>query len=226
MHSGADLDGVDFRPFFDMVVGILFVLLILIGALLFFQQTSQEESASREAERNARVLNQQITLFLEKVETDLQGHGFETRADVPNKSLGVQLGALAGIGADGFPAVSNSRVEELGRTLAADLQCLFPAPRQPEVCAPYDLLRLNAASFRIETGNLANGAVLPQNQFARLLTSEFTSALFRGTPALLNLINQAGYPAIDTAGSLSSAPPPPGGNIGGEVQVRFDFAPP
>ena len=49
METADDLDGVDFKPFFDMVVGVLFILLILIAAQLFFSQfQDQSETAAQE----------------------------------------------------------------------------------------------------------------------------------------------------------------------------------
>ena len=226
MHSSVDIEGVDFRPFFDMVVGILFVLLILIGAVLFFQQSAEDESAAREAELNARVVDAQIARFLAMMANDLRQHGLETRVDLPNRSVSLPLGSLANIGPGGLPDVSAQGVEDLGRTLANDLQCLIPAMQHPGFCTPYDRVRLSLASVRVQTGNLTDGAALPHDQFARLLTSEFSTTLFRTAPSLLSLANEAGYAAVDTVGRLSMASPEAGRSIGGEVEIHLDFTPP
>ncbi len=226
MQFEADIDGVDFRPFFDMVVGILFVLLILIGALLFFQQSSQDEAAAKEAERNARILEAQTVKFLEKIAGDLRQHGFDPRIDLPNRTVSVPLAGFAKIGPDGLPEVPDQAVKDLGTTLAGDLQCVLPGATSSDPCKAYDHVQLNLASVRVQAGGLQSASALPQDQFARLLTSEFSTALFRGVPRLLNLTNAAGLSALETAGQLSAAAALPGESIAGEVAVHLDLAPP
>lgn len=226
MQSGADVDGIDFRPFFDMVVGILFILLILIGALLFFQQSAQDENAARGAEHNAQVLDAQITRFLELLGSDLRQRGFGAGVDLANRSVSLPLAVLAKVGPGGLPELSEERAKSLGQALAGDLQCLVSVPQHPETCGAFDRLRLNGASLQVQTGNLPEGAALPQDQFARLLRSEFAANLFRATPALLSLVNSAGAPILEAAGSLSTAPPPDRESLGGEIRIGFEFAPP
>ena len=226
MHSGVEVDGVDFRPFFDMVVGILFVLLILIGALLFFQQSSQDEAAIKEAERNARVLEVKITQFLEMMASDLRQHGFEATVDLPNKSVAMPLQGLAELGPDRLPQVVPKRVEDFGRVLATDLPCLVDASPANQICAPFEGVRMNMATVQIQAGAAGPNALLPQAQSVRLLTSEFSTVLFRNVPALLGLFNAAGYAAVETAGRSSAATLAPSDTLGGQVEVRIEFAPP
>src|SRR5665213_2788398 len=106
MPPASDLDGIDFKPFFDMVVGVLFVLLILIGALLFFQSAqsdvtakqAQSEAQARqraEEERTRQEWRTERAALLSFLADHLREHGVEASVDLANASIAIPLDAMA-----------------------------------------------------------------------------------------------------------------------------------
>lgn len=87
MSSDNSDEPVDFKPFFDMVVGLLFLLLILVSAQLFFSQWQV----------------QPFPAHLARQEAEAQRHAFEARVDEALTRIAQQLGAA------GFsPAIDRS----------------------------------------------------------------------------------------------------------------------
>src|SRR3954452_2308857 len=87
-----DLDGIDFKPFFDMVVGVLFVLLILISAQMFFSQWgAAHDPAKQDAEAAARAWEQEQRLFLKDLAERLRAEGFDVSVDDVDRSIAVPL---------------------------------------------------------------------------------------------------------------------------------------
>src|SRR5260370_3488 len=92
MTMDTESDGSDFKPFFDMIVGVLFILLILISAQMFFAQHSVEDSAvDDDAKKVALERNKQIKSFLEDVAERLQKNGFDVDVDLIRRQLVLRL---------------------------------------------------------------------------------------------------------------------------------------
>ena len=78
MEAADDLDGVDFKPFFDMVVGVLFILLILIAAQLFFSQF-QDQSENAAQENIEREWREEVSGFFDRFQRGLGERGIAAR---------------------------------------------------------------------------------------------------------------------------------------------------
>ncbi len=194
-RPSAELDGIDFRPFFDMVVGILFVLLILIGALIFFQQTGDgvAGSPSREELRRWRA---QRGLFLEHLAADLVDRGLPARADTAAGAVLVGLDALARPEEAGLPALRAPAVAELAAGLAPALACVSLPRAEGSACGGIDLLSLDSLSVQVRLGATPPDAALPRDRAARFLAAALSTALYADAPALLAASDRVGGAAV------------------------------
>jgi hypothetical protein len=109
MAIDTESDGSDFKPFFDMIVGVLFILIILISAQMFFAQRSMENTDADKLERN-----KQIRSFLEDVADRLRMNGFEPGIDLVRRNLTLRLEQLSSPPTAGIPTFSDPRIEALG----------------------------------------------------------------------------------------------------------------
>jgi len=227
MAPANDLDGIDFRPFFDMVVGIIFVLLILVGALIFFQQSAQDESAATAAQKLARDWREQEAAFLNWLSGHLHDRGIAAQVDLANTTIVIPLGDLARLAPGGLPEIIEAPTNDLGRTLVEDLGCVAASRRGAVECAPFGLLRLNEAVVQVRAGSLAAGAALPQDRFGHLLASLLGAAILKGAPDLLALSNASGGIVMrTTSATMAAGAGAAGETIRGDLAMAFDFAPP
>src|SRR5260370_41673002 len=114
MTMDTESDGSDFKPFFDMIVGVLFILLILISAQMFFAQHSVEQSAD-DAKKVSLERNKQIKSFLEDVAERLRKNGFDVDVDLIRRQLVLRLDQFSKPTVGGIPKFSDERVEVLGQ---------------------------------------------------------------------------------------------------------------
>src|SRR5260370_32065105 len=184
MDSANDLDGVDFKPFFDMVVGVLFILLILISAQLFFSQF-QDQSDISPQERIEREWREEIAGFLDRFARALHDRGLEVRVDRANNALGMPLGLLANAGDDGLPRIASDQTQVLGQALNESLGCVTGQAKASGACPASGLLHLARAEIQMRLGAAPELAGLPQARYGRLLESLFAATLLQGTPDLL-----------------------------------------
>jgi hypothetical protein len=227
MAPANDLDGIDFRPFFDMVVGIIFVLLILVGALIFFQQAAQEESAATAAQKLAHDWREQEAAFLNWLTGHLHDHGIAAQVDLANTTIVIPLADLARLAPGGLPEIIDAPTNDLGRALAADLGCVAASRSSALECAPFGLLRLNEAVVQVRAGSLAAGAALPPDRFAHLLASLLGAAILKGAPDLLALSNASGGIVMrTTSATMAAGADAAGATIRGDLAMAFDFTPP
>ncbi len=86
-------DAIDFKPFFDMVVGVLFILLILVSAQLFFSQwqnaASPAETAAREAEAKRLRADADVAAFIDELVEALRAAGFSPAVDRLGRSVSI-----------------------------------------------------------------------------------------------------------------------------------------
>src|SRR5438045_2732124 len=86
-------DAIDFKPFFDMIVGILFVLLILVAAQMFFTQwgASDERTPQEKAQQVRLEWEREITAFLTDAAERLRARGLQPTIDQVDRTLAVPL---------------------------------------------------------------------------------------------------------------------------------------
>jgi hypothetical protein len=237
MQPASDLDGIDFKPFFDMVVGVLFVLLILIGALLFFQ-TAQTDATAKQAQAQKLAQQQaeearkrqewrvERTAFLDWIAGHLKERGIAASVDPDNASIAIPLATMAKLGDDGLPALASDATDKLGGTLAHDLACVAAQSDYAGDCAAFHLLRLDTAAMEVRIAPLGPGATLSQDRFGRLLASLLTAELLKGSPDLLRLSGSAGGVIVTTASAVAAGAVAAPGAVGGDLAIGFAFTPP
>src|SRR5215212_1219045 len=118
MTTDTESDGSDFKPFFDMIVGVLFILLILISAQMFFAQHSEQSAVEAEAKKVSLERNKQIKSFLEDVAERLRKTGFDVDVDLSRRLLVLRLDQFSKPPVGGIPKFSEERVQVLGQILS------------------------------------------------------------------------------------------------------------
>jgi hypothetical protein len=208
----SDSDEIDFKPFFDMIVGVLFVLLILIAAQMFFTQwgADPEDAARRERQAQAQIdWERQLTGFLEDVRQRVAAAGLPAAADVTQRTVSVPLSALAAP-SPGAPRIDAGAAGRLGQAVLASLRCLAgqgsaPAAREPGCPATYRL-RLWQVGTELRLAGAPQGTDLPPDRAGALLGALVTAALLQGAPELLGVSGTSGLPALARAPATSLAP--------------------
>jgi hypothetical protein len=217
-------DTIDFKPFFDMVIGILFILLILISAQLFFSQwgnqaTPEERAAEAREAKRQRVLADEAR-FLDDLAARLKAAGYEAQADKAGKSVAVDFSGVA----RGPLALDERRVERLARALLPALRCigLSTAATSPrDDCPKPYAVRLSQLATRAELTGDAPGATPQPPQ--RVFALQFAAMLFAAMPEALSIAGPGGALAvrsdvpIDVVAARSTPPSP------GQVRFRFGF---
>jgi hypothetical protein len=215
-------DGTDFKPFFDLVVGVLFILLILISAQLFFSQWDQptrNEAAANESFR----WDEEARQFLQDVNTKLTAEGFATGVDIARRSVAFQIADI--LDASGSPGtLRQDRVRALAAAAVVTARCLEPSSAQVAACPTYMQLgrgRLLTAVW-LESGSLPE---LGSEETARFLSLRLLGALTSAQPQLLTLKGADGAPYFQTAPDPRLSPRArPDGLPRGIVELRFEFA--
>jgi hypothetical protein len=223
MESADELDGIDFKPFFDMVVGVLFILLILIAAQLFFTRFQSEATPQERLEREWR---EEIAGFLDRFARRLHDKGIEAQLDRANAAVVMPLGEFANAADGGLPRIAAGKTPALGEVLAESLGCVTgPAPRS-EGCAQFPLLILSRARLELRNGRVPDGPGLPQDRYGRLLESLFSASLLQASPELLRVSGSDGGIALEIASSVGTGPAVSAGPLSGDVVANFTFVPP
>ncbi len=214
----ASAEDIDFKPFFDMVVGILFILLILISAQLFFAQHVGDE-ASQEAERRALERERQTTAFLDAFTRRLRAQGFDARLDRPRRTVLMPLVRVMEAAPDGVPQFAEPPMSALAGVLATSLPCVAPQPSVRTDCPDVDLLNLGSLDSEVRITAVPERPPVPSERYGQLATTLFSAALLRLQPGLLALTNLAGTPVL----RFSSATKVDGGQPGAAGELSFTF---
>jgi hypothetical protein len=220
-----EAETVDFKPFFDMVVGILFILLILISAQLFFaQHANEEDTASQEAQRLALERERQTTAFLEDIASRLRSKDVPARVDRYRRAVVLPLAKLMSLGSEGVPQFANASLGALGVVLSERLPCVVTIPRRTGDCPDSDLLHLGQVDAELRLQRAPENTSLQQDRFAQLATTLFSAALLSRQPELLGLTNRAGTPIVRFSG-LTPGPRSDQEGSAGELSLVFVFLP-
>jgi hypothetical protein len=219
MASDTESGGSDFKPFFDMIVGVLFILIVLISAQMFFAQHSMEDSDAAKLERN-----KQIRSFLEDVANRLRMDGFEPGVDLVRRRLMLGLDQLSSSPIGGIPTFSDRQVETVGRVLSNRLGCIFSEPARPSDCMDWNLLRLGELQVELQAGVLPQESPLSPDRFSQLAMTLFSAKLLSSRPDLLSLTGAGGTPLFHFQ-PLPPLNPSLGGGESGRVQFNFIFEP-
>lgn len=203
-----DSDAIDFKPFFDLVVGILFILLILIASQLFFTRfeaaPSPAEEAARAAEARRIAKRQSVDSMLDRTAQALRDAGFTPTIDRLRPGITVPARELLDPG---------EAAGRYGAALLTGISCdsAHTADTRPACLGP-SLARIEYVGFRLETPATPAGAT-PGEQ-ARLTALQLSARLFAAAPALLGAVSSSGAPATDTRVTIETTAQPP-------AQARF-----
>jgi len=178
-----------------MMVGILFVLLILVGALIFFQQT-QDGAAGSPAPAELRRWRLQRTRFLEQLAADLQARGLPARADTAGGAVLVSLDALVQPEGAELPIPKAPAVAGLAAALAPAVGCVSVPRGAGATCDDTDLLALDSLSVQVRVGSIPSDPALPRDRAARFLSARLAAGLYEDAPVLLGASDRSGGPAL------------------------------
>jgi hypothetical protein len=213
----SDAEGVDFKPFFDLIIGVLFIFLILIAAQMFFTQWApiREEARSWQNDTSA---------FLEELAGALRRVGITSSVDTNTTTLAVPLRELVAAPRDGRPRILTGPAADFGRVLDAHLSCVArPVPPQA-TCPAVPLLELRHVVGEVRLTAMPSGTELAQDRYAKLVAIELAAGIFHATPHLLALTGSNGASIIDVSSVIAAVPGRDG--LEGDVVLRFRFEPP
>ena len=210
-----EAEAIDFKPFFDMIVGILFILLIFIAAQLFFTQWDDPLAQIQARERSRQLAyrwQEQATNLLQDLAERLRGMGFSAEVNTIDQTVTLPLAELVSVSQNDAIKI-DPRAESIGEMLAVRLSCIPGQDRsQPSDCAPLELLRLGGIRTEIRVARLPMGISLPPERYAYLLAALVSAQLLRGAPALVGFSGSGGVPALQP-GSIV---------LGGATQAGLD----
>jgi hypothetical protein len=219
-------DGIDFKPFFDLVVGLLFILLILISAQLFFSQWAPPDKL-QPAKSEAFLWDEEATAFLRDAQNRLNAGGFSTGIDPLRRSVAFQLSdILEGNGT--LQAIRADRIASLARMLQETGLCLDPSVVQNTLlsCPGYTQLKRGRVltTLWLESGNLSG---LSPEESARMISLQVISGLINAEPALLKFRGTDAAPYVHITPDSrvrQSQLRWVGGSPAGIVEIRFEFS--
>lgn len=217
-----DLDGIDFKPFFDMVVGVLFVLLILISAQMFFTQWgSARDPAKVDADEIALAWDEEQRRFILDVADRLRIAGFSVTPDEIARTVAIPLSSVVTIGPDAQPGV-DPKLATAGAVLSERLACLRRDAAGSD-CLTFNYLALGdlASATRLR-GAATPGGIAP-DRYSYLLSTVLLGAMLQAAPGLLA---DSGRPDGATVRAESSVATDGHGSGLGDLAFRFTFRPP
>ncbi len=203
----------DFKPFFDMVVGVLFILIILVAAQIFFARQDAADDAARAARQTAeqrlRLAETEIAEFLRRQAAALASRGFETTVQRNSQMLVLRLD----------PVRLAAAPEGVAEALLAEAGCVAESHHQREGCARYDHIRLQHVEMILETATALG--VEPEAEAVRSAVN-FAAGLARAGADLLALKAVDGRmilsPHLVSGRARPIATPPEGQTF---LQLRF-----
>jgi hypothetical protein len=189
-----DGDQIDFKPFLDMAIGVLFVLLILIASQMFFQRAATEEDTPQQTHRLA--WEKESAFLMQRMTSRLETGGFAARSDLRARTVSLPLETVVGIEA-GRPRANPQAVSILAEVLDDELACLVSATAR-SVCPAYQFLRLGLFKLTYTLTRYPVGtATLPAEAYGRLVSSIVSAAIAEQRPTLLALPGSAARPALE-----------------------------
>jgi hypothetical protein len=218
--DAGDLDGIDFKPFFDMVVGVLFVLLILISAQMFFTQWgSAGDPTKPDPAQVALAWEEEQRRFLGDLAERLRSAGFAVTRDDIGRTVSVPLTSLVSVRPDGQPSVQPS-VSGASAVLSGRLACLRGEAKGSE-CSPFKYLALGELTSVARLRSAPTETGIAADRYAYLLSTVLLGALFQTAPDLLVHSGPVGAPTIRGDSSVLGSGTGP--DLAGDLAFRFTF---
>ncbi len=215
-------DATDFRPFFDMVIGILFVLLILVAAQVYFAQAQDETAASEAAKHEAALRRADIAAFLGALADRLLAGGLDATVDAGSGAVLVPLSQVLVVDARGLPSVGPAPAARLGTVLSGMATCVTSPRSATPPCPAYARLSLDSLAVTTRVGALPPSAALARGRFGDLGSALLSAAVLGGEPGLIAASNPAGGRVVTFGTALAGAGSPAAG-VGGDLALDFTF---
>jgi hypothetical protein len=178
-------DDFDFKPFFDLIVGILFILLIMISSQLFFTQWEKAVPELEKA-RLSELRESEITLLLDKLAARLDKDGLQASVNRPAQIVQVIL-PLAPDAPAGLARAERAAVKLLGNALAEVLGCAARATNILHSCQRYEHVSL----LGIDLGVAAPAS---SSEVSIFLAAD----LLENAPTLITMRSAAGRPLLSS----------------------------
>lgn len=212
--SNTETNEQDFKPFFDLIVGVLFILLILISAQMFFAQSPSDDVKDfRQIELERR---KQIAAFMDNVAAKLKDNGFDPQVDVERKIVTLPLEPLRSRSTGDAPKFDDARIVALSRSLLLPLSCASAKAVVSTACPNWNLIHLGEAVVEAGVGSAPLGSNLSRDRYAQLSATVLAAAVFSQSPDLLGLTGSGGGPLVRIIGGLAPA-------SADNLQITFAF---
>ena len=212
--SNTETDEQDFKPFFDLIVGVLFILLILISAQMFFAQSPNDDvKDSKQIELERR---KQIAAFMGDVAAKLKDNGFDPQIDVEHKMVTLPMEPLRSRSTSNMPRFDEAKIVALTRSLLSPLSCASGKVPTATTCPNWNLIHLGEAVVEAGVSNAPSESGLSRERYAQLEAAVLAAAVFSKSPDLLGLTGSGGGPLVRIIGG--SAPP-----AADNLQINFAF---
>lgn len=212
-------DTIDFKPFFDMVVGILFILLILIAAQLFFSRFETDSpEAQAQQKRAARLADQE--LFLNSIAAALKISGFKPQVDRVANRVSVALDELT-LAASKTESASWPKPDPTKVVLFANSVLTKTACARVETNAACDRrfdLSFAQVGFALTLGGLPLGAT--PHSTAQVYGLNLGASLFSAMPEVLSWNGYLGTAMFEQAIKIAPTSMGPG-----TLAAEFTFSP-
>lgn len=214
-------DTIDFKPFFDMVVGILFILLILIAAQLFFTRFETDSPEAQAQQKRAMRLAEQ-ELFLNSVAANLTKSGFVPVVDRVANRVSIPLVSISAMTTPDqtsiWSAPDQSKVARFAQNVFDATACTSLA--LDRICARRFDLSFAQIGFDLTLGGLKAG-VTPEPS-AQILALQLSAAVFAVMP---NALAWNGYQGTALFGRTVTITPATFVAGASTLAVEFTFAP-
>lgn len=197
-------EGIDFKPYFDMVIGILFLLLIIISAQLFFARYGDGATEAAQARREQRLVEWRTAVdrFLETAGAALRAQGIDATVDLPGRRLLVPAGDLIVL-----PTVAGQPLRPVETQTAAAARVLLHAVEcvrnSNAIAAPGcpPLAGLSLDRFSLDALAIGGGDRAGQSpdRHAAAAAASLLGAFASAEPRLFDLRDAAGETALTSA---------------------------
>jgi len=220
MRSKSRSRETDFRPFFDLIVGVLFIFLILISAQMFFMRHETMESQDSAAQKLEQARKEQIQSFLDSVVEQLQKRKLAAELDLTRTELRLPLDQLSQPSSGAVPKFLDAPLAAVGEVLSRHVSCLEAARGNDTTCGNWSLLKLNDVHLDVQTGEKPSASALPSARFGQLASTIFTSTLLSAQPELLGMTGTGGLPLFQFGYLPSDLKAAASANL---LRIRFSF---
>jgi hypothetical protein len=224
-------ESLDFKPYFDMVVGILFLLLIIISAQLFFTRYGDAaQQAEVESARRTELMRRwsaDIDAFLSNLAQSMTERGIPATADQPGRRILVPMERLlATAQPSGGLEPEKTSIAIATSQLFAAVACASPQSgiRLSGLNCPQSTLRLETFGIDVLMIGPSPRQDLAPDRFAAAAAAVIRGAFSATEPRLFRFVDASGNSAMTSGSEVFSVHP--GALPQALLQMRFRFASP